>query len=125
MTVSDKDAGILLSSLLQFMINQHNEIVRRVDEVMLLTKGEGHRGIQLQQMVPAMEASDIHMLKYDMQDKFLPFVEKHCVNFRIGGTLEYDFAAAEQYRRELVVVEARQCQLTCSSETADAMAAAA
>jgi hypothetical protein len=99
--LSDKDAGILLSSLIDFMVNQHNEIVRRVDEVMLLTKGEGHRDHKFMEMMPAMEAAPIHMLEYDMHGKFVPFIQKQCVEFNIGGVLEYDFATAEQYLLDL------------------------
>jgi hypothetical protein len=99
--LSDKDAGILLSSLIDFMVNQHNEIVRRVDEVMLLTKGEGHRDQKFVEKIPAMDSAPIHMLEYDMHGKFLPFVQKHCVEFQIGGVLEYDFATAEQYLIDL------------------------
>jgi hypothetical protein len=94
---TEKDEGICPLSLAQFLGQKHNQFVERVDELMLLNNNDLARSDTRNHTLSSQFLSEAHALVYDLENEFLPFVEKQCVQFTANGDVVYDFKAAEQY----------------------------
>jgi hypothetical protein len=94
---SEKDEGICPLSLSQFLGQKHNHFVERVDELMLMRGNEMQRSTARHHEISSKFFTTAHALSYNLEDEFLPFVEKQCVQISPNGDAVYDFKAAEQY----------------------------
>jgi hypothetical protein len=94
---SEKDEGICPLSLAQFLGQKHNHFVERVDELLLMRGNELQRSSSRNHSISSKFFSSAHALSYNLNDEFLPFVEKQCVQISPNGDMVYDFKAAEQY----------------------------
>jgi len=93
----DEDEGILVGALINFMCTSHNDMVRLIDQTMLLSNRHEHRDAIQNPVLPLAECLPAHMLEYDFAGSFMPLIEKQCVEFLQGGGVNFDFETAQQY----------------------------
>jgi len=92
-----KDEGICPLALAQFLGQKHNQFVGIVDENLLMRGNELQRSKDRNHTMTSKFFTGAHALSYNLEDEFLPFVEKQCVQINERGDMVYDFKAAEQY----------------------------
>ena len=93
---NEKDEGICPLTLANFLGQNHNRFIERVDEYLLMRGDELQRSGGRQGVVSSKFFSQGHSLSYDF-GVFAQFVEKQCVRNSKTGSVIYDFRAAEQY----------------------------
>ena len=99
---AEKDEGICALALTQFLVQKHNSLIEKVDEVMLMKGEELQRNSDEQNVVTSKFFVSAHTLTYSLEQHFIPFVEKQCVHFASNGSVVYDFGNAERYLIDMV-----------------------
>jgi len=97
----EKDEGMCPLALARFLGERHNQVVHRVDEVLLMRGKDLQRANVRQPEISSKFFSSAHALSYDLMGGFAPFVEKQCVQYTAAGQVSYDFKNAEIYLLDL------------------------
>ncbi len=97
----EKDEGMCPLALARFLGERHNQVVHRVDEVLLMRGKDLQRANVRQPEISSKFFSPAHALTYDLLNGFAPFVEKQCVQYTATGQVMYDFKNAEIYLLDL------------------------
>ncbi|KNC55646.1 uncharacterized protein AMSG_01915 [Thecamonas trahens ATCC 50062] len=127
---SDKDEGICPVALVRFLVEKHNTLVERVDEVLLLGGRELQRAGGSGNVVQGAFMTPAHVLACDRELDFAPYVEKQCVQYTQSGDIVYDFAAAQGHLvarflggKPLIDVELRMTRFVSEGGVASGMLA--
>ncbi len=101
----EKDEGICCVALTRYLCERHNAFVERLDELHLLRGDVAQRALSpslneksdVQRVIQSRFMVQSHSISYDLAGGFIPFVEKQCQHYSIGGGLLYDFKGAEDF----------------------------
>ena len=91
------DEGLCPGALAQFLVNQHNDFVQRVDQAMLMRNQDVQRHATRTNEISSDFMSSAHALVFDTRGEFVPYVFKQCVRYNELGETLYDFGAAEKF----------------------------
>jgi len=89
------DEGICAVMILRAVGRRHNEFVESIG----LKRLTQQRTLDSKRkaVVSSKFFSDAHKIEYELEEKFVPFVAKQCVEINENGSVQYNFANAEQY----------------------------
>jgi len=94
--VGRENENLLPLALIQWMCNKHNELVQRIDEVLLLRQKESQRYAGSDRNLSSRFFTRANAITYQME-LVLPVVEKQCVAYTASNDIQYDFKKAEDW----------------------------
>ena len=92
-----KDEGMCPAHIAEFLKDQHNECVQRVDQAMLMRNQDLQRHSTRENEVLSTFMTPAHVLRFDTTTEFVPYVMKQCVRHTAAGETACDFASAEKF----------------------------
>ena len=93
----EDDEGMCPFYLAQYLVDQHNDFVQRVDQALLMRNLDVQRHSTRKNEIFSNFMTPAHVLNFDMESEFVPYVTKQCVHYSEMAELCYDFASAEKF----------------------------
>jgi hypothetical protein len=100
---AEKDEGLCFVALARFMGERHNELVHAVDELLLMRGEEAQRASTKDNIVSSKQFTQAHAFNYQLSD-FLLYIEEQCIQINEAGHVVFDFACAQQYLLDTILM---------------------